>query len=92
MDSFVVQSLLSTNKIKFHLHLLQVTISCKFPLFWINNLKVIELFKFFNSQIKLLDWKTLSNEILANAVKKFDTKILGNLVLNRTGITFSFNG
>ena len=37
MDSFIVRSLSSSDKKKFHLHLLQVTISCKFPLSWVNN-------------------------------------------------------
>src|SRR5207247_8830622 len=64
MDSFVARSLSSTDKTKFHLHLLQVTISCGFPLSWLNNPEVVELFKFLNPQIKLPDRKTLSNEIL----------------------------
>jgi len=74
------------------LHLLQVTISCGFPLSWLNNPEVVELFKFLNPQIKLPDRKTLSNEILDNAVKEFDIKMLERLVLDRTGITLSFDG
>ena len=92
MDSFVARSLSSTDKTKFHLHLLQVTISCRFPLSWLNNPEVVELFKFLNPQIKLPDRKTLSNEILDNAVKEFDIKMLERLVLDRTGITLSFDG
>ncbi len=92
MDSFVARSLSSTDKTKFHLHLLQVTISCGFPLSWINNPEVVELFKFLNPQIKLPDRKTLSNEILDNAVKEFDIRMLERLVLDRTGITLSFDG
>ncbi|CAB5370126.1 unnamed protein product [Rhizophagus irregularis] len=53
--------------------------------------EVIELFKFLNPQIKLPDRKTLSNEILDEAVKEFDIKILEKLVLDRVGITLSFD-
>lgn len=74
------------------MHLLQVTISCGFSLSWINNPEVIELFKFLNPQIKLPDRKTLSNEILDEAVKEFDIKMLEKLVLDRVGITLSFDG
>ncbi|GBC16218.2 hypothetical protein RIR_jg32060.t1 [Rhizophagus irregularis DAOM 181602=DAOM 197198] len=92
MESFITRSLSSADKIKFHMHLLQVTISCGFSLSWINNLEVIELFKFLNPQIKLPDRKTLSNEILDEAVKEFDIKMLEKLVLDRVGITLSFDG
>ena len=92
MDSFIVRSLSSSDKKKFHLHLLQVTISCGFPLSWINNPEVIELFKFLNPQIKLPDRKTLSTEILSDVVKDFNTTMLEKLVLDRIGITLSFDG
>jgi hypothetical protein len=92
MDSFVARSLSSTDKTKFNLHLLQVTISCGFPLSWVNNPEVIELFRFLNPQIKLPDRKTLSNEILDDAVKEFDINMLEKLVLDRIGITLSFDG
>uniref|UniRef100_U9TGN1 DUF659 domain-containing protein n=1 Tax=Rhizophagus irregularis (strain DAOM 181602 / DAOM 197198 / MUCL 43194) TaxID=747089 RepID=U9TGN1_RHIID len=92
MESFITRSLSSADKIKFHMHLLQVTISCGFSLSWINNPEVIELFKFLNPQIKLPDRKTLSNEILDEAVKEFDIKMLEKLVLDRVGITLSFDG
>lgn len=92
MDSHVARSLSSTDKAKFHIYLLQVTISCGFPLSWLNNLEVIELFKFLNPQIKLPDQKILSNEILDNAVKEFDVRMLEKLVLDRIGITLSFDG
>jgi len=92
MDSFIAQSLSSSDKKKFHLHLLQVTISCRFPLSWINNPEVIELFKFLNPQIKLPDRKTLSTEILSDVVKDFNTTMLEKLVLDRIGITLSFDG
>ena len=72
--------------------MLQVTISCGFPLSWVNNPEAIELFKFLNPQIKLPDRKTLSNEILGNAIKEFDVKMLEKLVLDRIGITLSFDG
>jgi len=74
------------------LHLLQVNISCGFPLSWVNNQEVIELFKFLNSQIKLPDRKTLSTEILSDVAKDFDTIMLEKLVLDRIGITLSFDG
>ncbi|RGB42521.1 hypothetical protein C1646_750847 [Rhizophagus diaphanus] len=92
MESFITRSLSSADKIKFHMHLLQVTISCRFSLSWINNPEVIELFKFLNPQIKLPDRKTLSNEILDEAVKEFDIKMLEKLVLDRVGITLFFDG
>ncbi|CAB4386898.1 unnamed protein product [Rhizophagus irregularis] len=92
IDSHVTRSLSSTDKAKFHLYLLQVTISCGFPLSWINNPEVIELFKFLNPQIKLPDRKTLSNEILDDAVKEFDFKMLEKLALDKIGITLSFDG
>lgn len=89
MDSFIARSLSSSDKKKFHLHLLQVTISCGFPLSWVNNPEVIELFKFLNPQIKLPDRKTLSTEILSDVVKDFDAMMLEKLVLDRIGITLS---
>ncbi|CAB4422408.1 unnamed protein product [Rhizophagus irregularis] len=92
MESFITRSLSSADKIKFHMHLLQVTISCGFSLSWINNPEVIELFKFLNLQIKLPDRKTLSNEILDEAVKEFDIKMLEKLVIDRVGITLFFDG
>ena len=81
MDSFIARSLSSSDKAKFHMHLLQVTISCGFSLSWVNNPEVIELFKFLNPQIKLPDCKTLSNEILNEVVKEFDARILEKLTL-----------
>jgi len=92
MDSFIARSLSSSDKKKFHLHLLQVTISCGFSLTWVNNPEVIELFKFLNPHIKLPDRKTLSTEILSDVVKDFDTMMLEKLVLDRIGITLSFDG
>jgi hypothetical protein len=92
MDSFIVRSLSSSDKKKFHLHLLQITISCGLPLSWVNNPEVIELFKFLNPQIKLPDRKTLSTEILSDVVKDFDAMMLEKLVLDRIGITLSFDG
>jgi len=71
---------------------LQITISYGFSLSWVNNLEVIELFKFLNLQIKLPDRKTLSTEILGNVVKDFDTMMLEKLILDRVGITVSFDG
>jgi hypothetical protein len=79
-------------KKKFHLYLLKITILCRFLLFWVNNLEVIELFKFLNPQIKLLDRKILSTEILSDVVKDFDAMMLEKLVLDRIGITFLFDG
>jgi hypothetical protein len=72
MDSFIVRSLSNADKKKFHFHLLQITVSCGFPLSWVNNPEVIELFKFLNPQIKLPDRKTLSTEILGDVVKDFE--------------------
>lgn len=92
MDSFIARSLSSSDKKKFHLHLLQVTILCRFSLTWVNNPEVIELFKFLNPHIKLPDRKTLSTEILSDVVKDFDTMMLEKLVLDRIGITLSFDG
>ena len=71
---------------------MQITISYGFSLSWVNNLEVIELFKFLNLQIKLPDRKTLSTEILGNVVKDFDTMMLEKLILDRVGITLSFDG
>ena len=61
-------------------------------LLWINNPEVIELFKFLNPQIKLPDWKILSNEILDEAVKEFDIRMLEKLVLDKIEITLFFDG
>ena len=56
------------------------------------NPEVIELFKFLNPQIKLPDKKTLSTEILSDVVKDFNAMMLEKLVLDRIGITLSFDG
>jgi hypothetical protein len=92
MDSFIARTLSNSDKKKFHHHLLQVTISCGFPLSWVNNPEVIELFRFLNPQIKLPNRKTLSTEILSDVVKDFDAMMLEKLVLDRVGITLSFDG
>jgi hypothetical protein len=87
-----MRPLSNSDKNKFHMHLLQVTISCGFPLSWVNNPEVIELFKFLNPQIKLPDRKTLSTEILSDVVKDFDNMMKERLVLDRIGVTLSFDG
>ena len=92
MDSFIVRFLLNSDKKKFYFHLLQIIVSCGFLLSWVNNPEVIELFKFLNSQIKLPNRKTLSTEILGNVVKDFDAMMLEKLILDRVGITLSFDG
>jgi len=71
---------------------LQITVSCGFPLSWVNNPEVIELFKFLNPQIKLPNRKTLLTEILGDIVKDFDAMMLEKLILDRVGITLSFDG
>ncbi|GES78864.1 ribonuclease H-like domain-containing protein [Rhizophagus clarus] len=76
MDSFIAQTLSSADKKKFHLYLLRITISYGFPLSW----------------IILPDRKTLSNEILGDAIKDFDNMMLEKLALDRTGVTLSFDG
>ena len=63
-----------------------------FHLSWVNNSEVIELFKFLNPQIKLPDRKTLSTEILSDVVKDFDNMMKEKLVLDRIGVTLSFDG
>ncbi len=71
---------------------MQITVSCGFPLSWVNNPEVIELFKFLNPQIKLPNRKTLLTEILGDIVKDFDAMMLEKLILDRVGITLSFDG
>src|SRR4051794_24083457 len=92
MNTFVCQSLSAADKNQFNYLLLRVTISCEFPLSWVNNSEVIELFKFLNPQIKLPDRKTLSCEILSDAVKDLDNTMLEKLKLDRIGVTMSFDG
>jgi len=92
LDKFVGRPLSTADKQKFYYLLLRVTISCGFPLSWVNNLEVIELFKFLNPQIKLPNRKTLSGKILGDAVKEFDKNMLEKLKLDRIGITMSFDG
>jgi hypothetical protein len=92
MDTFVCRSFSTADKNKFNYLLLRVTISCGFPLSWVNNPEVIELFKFLNPCIKLPDRKTLSCEILSDAVKDLDNTMLEKLKLDRIGVTMAFDG
>lgn len=92
LDKWVCRSLTTAENKKFRYLLLRVTISCGFPLSWVNNLEVIELFKFLNPEIKLPDRKTLSNTILEDAVKDLDKAMLEKLKLDRIGVTMSFDG
>jgi len=59
IDNFVARPFSSSDKKKFYLLLLRITISCGFSLSWINNKEVIEFFRFLRSQIKLQDRKTI---------------------------------
>jgi len=92
LDKWVCRSLSTTENQKFHYLLLRVTVSCGFPLSWVNNSEVVELFKFLNPKIKLPDQKTLSTKILGNAVKELDKTMLEKLKLDRIGVTMSFDG
>ncbi|CAB4377621.1 unnamed protein product [Rhizophagus irregularis] len=92
LDKWICWPLSTAENQKFHHLILRVTISCGFPLNWVNNSEVIELFKFLNSEIKLPDRKTLSNKILGDAVEELDKTMLEKLKLDRIGVTMSFNG
>jgi len=92
LDKFIARPFSTADKKKFNYLLLRVTISCGFPLSWVNNLEVIELFRFLNPQIKLPDRKTLSGKILGDAVKELDETMLEKLKLDRIGVTMSFDG
>src|SRR2546423_1597834 len=81
MDAFVCRSFSTADKKKFNYLLLRVTISCGFPLSWVNNSEVDELFKFLNPEIKLPDRKTLSGDILSDAIKDLDKTMLEKLKL-----------
>ncbi|GBC09547.1 hypothetical protein RclHR1_08970007 [Rhizophagus clarus] len=64
LDKWVCRSLSTAENQKFRYLILRITISCGFPLSWVNNSEVIELFKFLNPEIKLPDRKKLFNKIL----------------------------
>ncbi|CAG8487391.1 2389_t:CDS:2 [Diversispora eburnea] len=92
LDNFITRPLSSIDRKKFNLLILHVTISCRFALFWINNLEVIELFKFLNSLIKLSNRKTLSNKILHEAITDLNNTMIEKLKSDRIEITLSFDG
>ncbi|GBC31626.2 ribonuclease H-like domain-containing protein [Rhizophagus irregularis DAOM 181602=DAOM 197198] len=92
LDKWICRPLSTAENQKFHHLILRVTISCGFPLNWVNNSEVIELFKFLNPEIKLPDRKTLSNKILGDAVEELDKTMLEKLKLDRIGVTMSFDG
>ncbi|CAJ0877912.1 3659_t:CDS:2, partial [Entrophospora sp. SA101] len=76
----------------FHKLILKATISCGFPLSWVNNQETTELFKFLNPHIKLPDRKTLSTKLLNDAVKEYDNVMLEKLRLDQIGVTLMFDG
>jgi len=91
IDNFVARPFSSSDKKKFYLLLLRVTISCDFSLSWINNKEVIELFRFLSPQIKLPDRKTLSGKILHEAVTDLNNTMIEKLKSDRIGIILSFD-
>ncbi len=92
IDNFVARPLSNSDKKKFYLLLLRVTISCGFSLSWVNNKEVVELFRFLSPQIKLPDRKTLSDKILNEAVMDLNNTMIEKLKSDRVGVTLSFDG
>jgi len=61
-------------------------------LHWVNNPEARELFEFLNPFLKLSDRKTLSGEILTNAVSEGDNTMEIALKEDPVGITLTFDG
>jgi len=61
-------------------------------LHWVNNPEARELFEFLNPFLKLPDHKTLSGEILTNAVSEGDNTMEMALKEDPVGITLTFDG
>ena len=59
---------------------------------WVNNPEARELFEFLNPFLKLPDRKTLSREILTNAVSEGDNTMEIALKEDPVGITLTFDG
>ena len=59
---------------------------------WVNNPEARELFEFLNPFLKLSDRKTLSREILTNAVSEGDNTMEIALKEDPVGITLTFDG
>ncbi|CAJ0828859.1 16110_t:CDS:2 [Entrophospora sp. SA101] len=92
LDNFVARPLSKADNEVFHKLILKATISCGFPLSWVNNQETTELFKFLNPHIKLPDRKTLSTKLLNDAVKEYDNVMLEKLRLDQIGVTLMFDG
>ena len=59
---------------------------------WVNNPETRELFEFLNPFLKLPNHKTLSGEILTNAVSEGDNTMEMALKEDPVGITLTFDG
>ena len=92
LDNYIVRSLSKEDKKRFYTLLIRLTVSYKWILHQVNNLKAKELFEFLNPFLKLLDYKTFSKEILQNAIFEKDNAMKIVLKKDLIGVTLTFDG
>ena len=92
LDNFIVRSLSNEDKKKFHILLIQLTVSCGWALHWVNKPEAKELFEFLNPFLKLPDRQTLGGEILKDAVSEKEEAMEIALKEDPVGVTLTFDG
>lgn len=81
-----------SNKKKFEILLLRVTVSTGIPLWWVQNKKVQELFKFINPTLKLPGFRALGKRILNKKIEKLKNNTEIKLKNNSVGPILAFDG
>ncbi len=92
MDNYIVRSLSKEDLKKFHMLLLQLTVSCGWALSWVNKPEAKELFDFLNPFLKLPDRCVLGGDILKEVITEVDNAMEIALKEDPVGITLTFDG
>ena len=92
MDNYIVQSLFKEDIKKFHILLLQLSVSCGWALSWVNKPEAKDLFNFLNPFLKLPNRHVLGSDILKEVMAEVNNAIEIALKEDPVGVTLTFDG
>ncbi|CAB4414072.1 unnamed protein product [Rhizophagus irregularis] len=97
LDSFITRPLATRSFTKgeqaiFEKLMIQATVSAGFPLRWVENKEVQELFHFLNPALILPGRKTLGGRILNDESKILENEMTKKLMNDSVGVTLAFDG
>ena len=97
LDSFVTRPLATRPLTKkeqaiFEKLMIQATVSAGFPLRWVENKEIQELFHFLNPAIKLPGRRALGGRILNDESKTLEEEMTKKLINDSVGVTLAFDG